>query len=61
MGLGCECDVCVDVDECSDKADDCDVNADCTNTDGSFYCTCRSGFEGNGRSCKGDQLSFTVR
>ena len=47
-----------DIDECATNRDDCSVNADCINTDGSFQCRCRSGFEGDGRVCRGMWLSF---
>ena len=40
---------CVDTDEC--RANPCDKNADCTNNQGSFSCSCRTGFVGNGTSC----------
>ena len=29
----------------------CSIHADCTNTLGSFRCTCRDGFQGNGFEC----------
>ena len=29
----------------------CDVNATCSNTDGSFVCTCNDGYQGNGTTC----------
>ena len=44
---------CVDVDECDSKSAYCDSNADCTNGVGNFTCTCRSGYFGDGKSCKG--------
>ena len=46
-----------DVDECATGRDDCSVNADCTNTIGSFQCTCRQGFEGDGRVCRGEHCT----
>lgn len=33
-----------DEDECSDTPDICGENANCTNTNGSFYCQCLPGF-----------------
>lgn len=42
-----------DVDECSAKSTPCDSNADCSNSDGSFSCTCKQGFTGDGRVCQG--------
>ena len=42
-----------DMDECSLSLHSCDLNADCTNTLGSFSCACRAGYEGNGQSCQG--------
>ena len=39
----------LDFDEClDDSLNDCDGNATCTDTDGSFYCTCNPGYIGNG-------------
>jgi len=33
------------------KLPDCDVNAQCTNTLGSYTCACNPGYYGNGKSC----------
>ncbi|XP_078702689.1 uncharacterized protein LOC144928343 [Branchiostoma floridae x Branchiostoma belcheri] len=40
-----------DVNECT--ANPCHEFADCTNTDGSYTCTCRDGYMGNGKNCTG--------
>ena len=42
-----------DFDECSSEPNPCDDNADCTNSDGSYSCTCKKGFTGNGTVCEG--------
>ena len=37
---------CADVDECAPGGTaNCGANTDCTNTDGSFTCTCKDGYE----------------
>ena len=52
----------LDIDECAEGTDDCDddTRAVCTNTNGSYTCTCKSGFSGSGASgtCKGLGNSF---
>ena len=40
-----------DVDECANKSHDCDVNAYCNNTVGSYRCSFNSWYQGNGTSC----------
>ena len=47
--------VCVDIDEC--LANICDENADCVNFFGSYKCTCKEGYFGNGRFCARGQCS----
>ena len=43
-----------DINECSDSSmNECDQNADCTDTDGSYSCKCRTGFTGDGKYCNG--------
>lgn len=44
--------LCADVNECLSGLHDCDYNAQCINTIGSFTCTCNPGFEGNGQFCE---------
>ena len=41
----------VDIDECLRELDDCDANATCTNTNGSYECQCIMGFTGDGKDC----------
>ena len=57
-----------DVNECStsDLAPhhghyhhNCHVDANCTNTKGSFYCTCHTGYSGDGVVCVGEQVLFS--
>ncbi|XP_058945569.2 uromodulin-like [Pocillopora verrucosa] len=40
-----------DIDECRGSNNVCDDNAYCSNTVGSYNCTCKEGFTGNGHSC----------
>ncbi|XP_022807756.1 signal peptide, CUB and EGF-like domain-containing protein 1 [Stylophora pistillata] len=40
-----------DVNECSTKTHNCNVNAECNNTEGSFNCSCKVGFNGDGKKC----------
>ncbi len=42
-----------DDDECTLGSDNCDANAACTNTAGSFTCACNSGYNGDGVTCTG--------
>lgn len=43
--------VCMDIDECATKTATCDPHASCTNSVGSFTCTCKDGYSGNGLGC----------
>ena len=43
----------LDIDECEADTDNCDVNAHCNNTKGSFQCTCNTGYSGDGVVCEG--------
>ncbi|MBR57066.1 MAG: hypothetical protein CMH54_03310 [Myxococcales bacterium] len=43
--------VCVDIDECLDGMDNCNMRATCTNTEGSFECACAEGYVGDGVNC----------
>lgn len=46
--------LCADIDECLNTTYPCDDNATCTNIDGSYNCSCNSGFTGNGTVCEGN-------
>ena len=43
----------IDIDECASDNDNCDTDALCTNTPGSFTCKCKNGYEGDGITCNG--------
>ncbi|CAH3190228.1 unnamed protein product, partial [Porites evermanni] len=42
----------VDIDECTASLRFCNLNANCVNTDGSYYYSCFSGFYGDGKNCE---------
>lgn len=47
--------IVADKDECeSPESNNCDVNAICTNTEGSYVCRCRDGYKGDGILCEGN-------
>ena len=50
------CSYCIDLDECQLDLDDCAQV--CTNTDGSFICSCEEGFtlDNDGKTCNGEYL-----
>lgn len=41
-----------DIDECAAKLHNCDPNAQCINTPGSYSCQCKSGYSGDGFTCQ---------
>jgi hypothetical protein len=48
----------LDIDECTTNADNCDdTNGGCTNTEGSFTCSCYTGhnLEADGYTCTGNK------
>ena len=49
---------CLDIDECENGENACDVNALCSNNPGSYMCQCIRGFEGDGRTCEGNFTRF---
>ena len=46
-----------DVDECDVNNGGCSPDAYCTNTPGSFTCTCIGGYFGDGLNCEGKDAS----
>ena len=46
----------IDINECTSNSSICDTNANCTNTPGSYVCTCNHGYAGNGTVCVGEYL-----
>ena len=51
-----------DIDECKSDILRCDVNANCSNTYGSYKCTCKEGYNGTGHVCTGmmNSLRFNL-
>ena len=45
-----------DVDECSEDKHNCSPKATCENTEGSFKCKCNDDYQGDGKSCVGEQF-----
>ena len=52
--------ISLDIVECAIGGDDCHHNATCTNTAGSFICTCNPGYTGNGRDCQGKYCETSI-
>lgn len=44
----------IDIDECSSLSNPCMENSVCSNTKGSYVCTCKPGYLDIGHSCKGN-------
>ena len=40
-----------DIDECDENLDSCHDQASCTDGEGSYNCTCNTGYEGDGFNC----------
>ena len=49
-----------DIDECNNDTDNCHQQASCNDTDGSFTCTCNTGWSGDGVNCSGKLKSANV-
>lgn len=46
-----QCTHITDVDECSTGIHSCSENAECTNTEGGYICTCNANYTGDGNNC----------
>lgn len=58
-----EVSVCiVDINECTVGTHNCHADSNCSNTKGSFYCTCLTGYSGDGVGCVGmcGNFSFII-
>ena len=47
-----------DANECDEGSASCDLNADCVNTQGSYTCTCKVGYSGDGIYCTSKHCRF---
>jgi Calcium-binding EGF domain len=52
--------IIADINECEIGTANCSVGAICTNTIGSYNCTCMSGYYGNGFNCTGMQRYLLI-
>ncbi len=48
------CKTIPDVDECLESIHNCDANANCINTAGSFGCECHHGYNSSGNGREGE-------
>lgn len=47
----------IDINECLNSTlNGCHVEATCNNTIGSFVCTCKTGYLGDGKDCAGRKM-----
>ena len=59
MSLKCQCiTISADINECIEYLP-CDVNANCTNTKGTFNCKCNRGYTGDGMNCSSMSQAHT--
>ncbi|XP_067932806.1 fibrillin-1-like [Watersipora subatra] len=45
---------CINIDECTEQTSNCDMAANCTDTEGGYVCTCKEGFFGDGSICSSE-------
>ena len=44
----------LDINVCTNNLHDCRENTICVNNNGSFTCSCKAGYSGNGTFCQGE-------
>ena len=49
-----------DIDECATGTHSCSVDAVCNNIKGAYNCTCKPGYQGDGRECQGNNLMWRI-
>ena len=49
-----------DIDECNAANNSCHENAWCNNTQGSFTCFCKPGYDGDGHNCTGNIICMRL-
>ena len=50
----------LDFDECSASPPVCDVNSNCQNNVGSYTCSCKTGYNGDGKTCTGKMVGYNT-
>ena len=50
-----------DIDECAVRVDNCSEYATCSDTLGSYNCTCSPGFSGDGFNCMGELALYITK
>ena len=50
----------LDIDECTSLGHNCHSDAKCINFKGSFHCTCKHGYQGNGSYCEGGKRTKCI-
>lgn len=59
--LRCFLDTIIDMNECDRGDHQCDRNAECMNTEGSYECKCRNGYEGDGKQCTSMSFKYFTK
>ena len=49
----------IDINECAGR-NACDGNTGCVDSDGSYWCQCLPGFQGDGYNCTGQYSIHTI-